>query len=422
MMLGPMKKKMITTGIVSFLIPTILICAVFFMYVKHTRDQIKELKVEAEVVERYVFSGDQPIDHIIETQDVKVVNVKGESAPVNSFSQDQLSSIVGQRLRTPIRDKTIVTSNLFFPVEDVVEKDVRTKEFNMISLPTDLEVGDFIDIRILFPTGEDFLVVAGAEVKQLGTSVDSNTVFLNLDEEEMVKLSGAIIESYISDSVNVFAVKYVDPIQQLYVEKNVDYVSLYEDAVKRLIEEKTTTETVEVSGDEITNESGDVTYETKTETKTVTVSESDLTDAEIALAAGMTERDVKAVRDALKTSDTLLLNEYRNKLVSTKKTIVENYPVRQEVAELIASNPNILDDIKAKYNVEALISQRDGLIDTSVFEVDEYTGEIKESETALGNVATKLNEEIETKKAERKEYLQTMIRNSMLSSTTTTAQ
>ena len=444
MMLGPMKKKMITTGIIAFLIPCILFGFIFFMYNSKKGAEIKELTRQSKVVYRYVMSGDQPVGHVITSNDLILAEVKEISSPIDSFEviysgdgtaktaiKDDRQRAVGKKLKIAVKDKTILTSAMLLSDDDEVSADLRTKEFNMISLPSDLEVGDFIDIRIVFPNGEDYLVVAGKEVQQIGTSADSNTIFLNLTEEDILRVSGAIIESYISDSVNIYAVKYVNPYEQLFNEKSVDLVEKYENAVAALIAENTKMEEVEgepvvtkqpkldENGENVVDESGEIVYEeitTPGETKIVekSISVDELTSTQIAQKADMKISDVEAIRNAIKQNDSLTLSMYRNKTELTKTTLVENYPVRPEVALLIASNPNIIDSLKAKYNVEELETRRANLVDTSYMRPDEYTGELVESEEVLSHFAEKLNQEIETQKNERREYLQTLIRNSMI--------
>ena len=116
-----------------------------------------------------------------------------------------------------------MTSSMFYELDDFVREDVRRKEFNMISLPSDLVEGDYIDVRIIFPTGEDYVVVAGKEVKKVGSSHDSNAIFLDLTEEEINRMSSAVIESYVSGAVRLYAVKYSNWYEQLYDEESVDW-------------------------------------------------------------------------------------------------------------------------------------------------------------------------------------------------------
>ena len=432
MMLGPMKKKVITAAIVAFLIPTIVLGVVFKIYASKKQEEIEELKVQAQIERAYVFSGDFPIDHVIGSGDIKVVDVKSQSLPENAYlydaSEEGLTEIIGKKLKIPVEDKTIVVDTMFFQEDDYVAIDLRSKEFNMITLPSDLEVGDYIDIRLLFPNGEDYLVVAGKEVMRTGTNVDSNSIVLDLDEEEIVRLSSAIIETYMLEAANLYATKYVNPYQQLFDEKNVDYVAKYNDAVELLKEQYTEITEELVSGERrpimnedgtpVLDESGNQMY-SDPEDETVEIekvpTEDELDIVEIASTAGITVDDAEAIRDAIKENDTKLLEYYENILVVTRTQLEENYPVKPEVAALIASNPNIIDDLKARYNIEELTLQRENLQDLPTYTEDPYTGEITETEW-LNRVKSEIENEIQAQKTDRKLYLQNLINSSYVSS------
>ena len=429
MMVGPMKKKIMLTGVLAFIIPVIIAVVIFCIYRSNVNKEMEYWKSRAAETGVYVFSGDLPINHIITSKDIRIVNAKSDSVSSNTYyhvagskafySGDK--TMIGRKLKIPVQNQTMVMESMFFQEEDSVNDDIRAKEFNMITLPSDLQVGDFIDIRMLFPTGEDYLVVAGEEIMQLGSTSDSNTVFLDLDEEELVKLSGAIIETYIADSIKLYAVKYVNPYQQLFDEVPVDYVEKYENAVVALQEKYTTIEEKEIPGgrEPKRGESGEIipgefeyTEPTIEEVKKVpTVEELDI--KEIAQTAGLKEEDAKAIQVALKENDETLLGLYRNKTEILETRLTENYPIRKEIAKLIASNPNIIESIKAKYQIEELEKERQDLIDTSIYEYDEEKGEMVEKDGALSSIASNLSEEINAQKAERRQYLQTMIRNSM---------
>lgn len=423
MMLGPMKKKMITVGVVSFVIPCLIFGVIFAMYSSSKNEKIAELDEKVAEDVRLGFSGDLPINHIIRESDLMELQVKDISIPKNAYTVGRKSEVVGQKLKLPVFAKTMVVDTMFYNSGDDVTNDLRVRELNMIALPSDLEQGDYIDIRVLFPTGEDFLVAVAKEIIQLGQSADSNSIFIELTEEEQEKLNGAIIESYMYDSIKIYAVKYVNEKEQLFKEEAVDYVEIYEKAVERLIsgdyeiayaEELAKTEPLKNSSGEIEyNASGEVMYpEIKVEPKKA----EDYTAEEIALAAGMKVEDVEAIREALgkEPQDELLLSHYRLQTIYVSKLLKPNYPVRKEVAAVLKNNPNILDEIKSKYNVEDLEQQRANLVNTSVFKYDESTGLYEEDTTVLGNITSNLEDEIELQKEERKQYLQNLIRNNMV--------
>ena len=95
-------------------------------------------------------------------------------------------------------------------------------------------------------------------------------------------------------------------------------------------------------------------------------------------------------------------------------TFEDTYPVRPEVALLIQQNPNILEEIEEKYNVEELELRRLTLITSGMYGF----GEEDDGEVILENIKTKLDEEIATQKTERSEYLQSIIRAGLVESQT----
>lgn len=412
MMMGPMKKKVVTTGIIAFLIPCIIFGVIFYLYASKKATQVEDLKEQSKIVYRYVVSGDKEINHILTSDDITIAEVKEVSAPEDSFvyeegnitlpGRDDKWDIIGQRLRIPAHDKTILTSGMFFEEKDYAAHDSRLKEFTTISLPSDLKEYDYVDIRILFPTGEDYLVVSGKEVKRLGQNVNSNSIFLELNEEEIIRLSSAIVESYVSDAINVYAVKYLST-EQLFDRKNVNYVERYKNTVEAMLDELQ-------KNDVIANEGASQTDEV---TNNIVHTEDELSIEEIASKINLSVEDTKTLKKALGTEDKDVIAYYEDKLETIEKPLIPDYPVRPEVAKVVMNDMNIVEELKTKYNVESLEAQRAGLLNTSIKKPDEYTGELKESDEILEKFAENLKTEIDAQKTERKEYLQSLIRNSV---------
>ena len=83
----------------------------------------------------------------------------------------------------------------------------RIVEYSMIMLPTELQKGDTIDIRISYPNGQDFVVAA----KKVVEKTDSTSIWLKLREDELLKMNSAIIESYSVEGAKLYAVNYTQP-------------------------------------------------------------------------------------------------------------------------------------------------------------------------------------------------------------------
>lgn len=114
--------------------------------------------------------------------------------------------------KVTMKKNTIVTTELLSKSDNVVQDDVRKQEYNMVVLPMDLTTGDYIDIRVMFPSGQDYIVVAKKEVEIPNINgVDSNdTIWVNLTEDEILHMSCAIIDAYQVKGAKIYATKYTD--------------------------------------------------------------------------------------------------------------------------------------------------------------------------------------------------------------------
>ena len=102
---------------------------------------------------------------------------------------------------------TLLTTSYVVAEEENVTADVRTMEYNMLTLPINLTIGDYVDVRITFPDGQDFIVIAKKEIK----NIQGNTVTFDMSEADIVMLNSAIVESYIMKASNIYIAKYVEP-------------------------------------------------------------------------------------------------------------------------------------------------------------------------------------------------------------------
>lgn len=109
--------------------------------------------------------------------------------------------------KVSMNKNTVLTTNLIIPQDNIITSDVRTMEYNMLSLPINVNVGDYVDIRITFPTGQDFIVIAKKEIK----NIQGTTVTFEMAEQEILMMNSAIVESYIMSASNIYVAKYVEP-------------------------------------------------------------------------------------------------------------------------------------------------------------------------------------------------------------------
>lgn len=210
-----------------------------------------------------------------------------------------------------------------------------------------------------------------------------------------------------SDGIKVYVTKYVEPSAQLYKSERVDFVKKFEDTLRNLYTKREAL----ISGDNADvekyialyskNEEDAEAIRKAVETGENVFAEEDITNAEIASIIGLTEKQTADIRTALAKNDTNVLNMYNDKLVRTRVDMKETYPVRENIAVAIAENPNILEDLKARYNIEDLMTKRARIQTFAAYKLNEETGEIETTE-ALNNIQTNLNKEIELQNQKEK--------------------
>ena len=114
--------------------------------------------------------------------------------------------------KVTMKKNTVVTTELLNKGDNIVQDDVRKQEYNMLVLPTDLTTGDYIDIRVMFPNGQDYIAVAKKEVEipTIDGVESTDTIWINLSEDEILHMSCAIVDSAQVKGAKIYATKYTE--------------------------------------------------------------------------------------------------------------------------------------------------------------------------------------------------------------------
>lgn len=161
-------------------------------------------------------------DALAET-DIALVNVPLASVPGHILKKED---IVGKYTKIDLPQNTALTASMLFE-NGVTPNDMRNQEFKLIQLPAKLGPHQFVDVRIKFPTGEDYIVLSKKKVKDLSGGMIS----YEMDEQEILTMSSAIVDAYINEAT-IYALSYVDPYMQ--AKATVTYPP--KDEVKKLIQ------------------------------------------------------------------------------------------------------------------------------------------------------------------------------------------
>ena len=111
---------------------------------------------------------------------------------------------------------TLLTRETITKGNNTTSDDVRKQEYNVIVLPTQIQTGDYIDVRLSI--GElDYIVISKKEVTipMVGDADSSSTIWLNLTEDEILSMNSAIVDAFKIPGSKLYATTYTEPgIQQ----------------------------------------------------------------------------------------------------------------------------------------------------------------------------------------------------------------
>lgn len=216
MAMNPMQRKAnnyLLIGVFVTLLITGSIIAILFMQLSKINKEIKA--EEAKLKSVYVASKDISSGETVDMSKLKSMKVTGEAVPSNAMKIDDIpEEETGEIIaKIDLKAGTIVTTNMVNKKGEETSSDLRVQEYNMLSLPTQIESGNYIDVRLRLPNGTDYIVVSKKKV-EIPTidGVDSaNTIKINVAEEEILMMSNAIVEAYWATGAKLYVTTYVEP-------------------------------------------------------------------------------------------------------------------------------------------------------------------------------------------------------------------
>ena len=211
MAVNPMQKKARNSFLLGMII-TLIVCAIIgvILYIAVIGPENKASKEKGTATKAYALNRDVKSEQEITADMLSPINTYSNLIPQNYIDSTILTSVEsGKKVvaKVDLYKNTILTASTVTTEENTVTKDVRTMEYNMLTLPINLTIGDYVDIRITFPDGQDFIVIAKKEIK----NIQGNTVTFDMSEVDIVMLNSAIVESYIMKASNIYIAKYVEP-------------------------------------------------------------------------------------------------------------------------------------------------------------------------------------------------------------------
>lgn len=170
----------------------------------------------------YVLNKDMKSDSLIKEGDVILVEYDKQLMPTTAVRSKE--DVLGKRLKTNGSLYTLMTLDMIYDNSDI-EDDIREQQFSFIQLPDKLDQGDVIDVRIHFPTGQDYVLLSKKKVLDIERATDINSaqlkqiIWTDLSESEIVRMGSAVVDAYLSEA-QLYAIEYMAPYVQEAAEVN----------------------------------------------------------------------------------------------------------------------------------------------------------------------------------------------------------
>ncbi len=218
----PQRYRMVLSFLLGLVISIGLIIIAFFYYRSNQAKLAEDLRksiseqLEAEFAENhpltlvYVFAKDKKAGETISDTDLTAAEVPSGTVPADAVAN--LEEAVGLVVRCDIPANTVASKALFFNKEEYPD-DLRVMEYTILNLPEKLENGNYLDVRVMFPNGLDYIVLSKKKVidQTRGEVGQPDYIWLHLNEEEILRMSSAIVDASLIEGSILYAVTYVAP-------------------------------------------------------------------------------------------------------------------------------------------------------------------------------------------------------------------
>lgn len=211
MAMNPMQRKAnnyLLIGILGTLLVTGLVIVFLFIQLNNLKQDAKKQQTNSKTV--YVVAKDIKSGETVSYEKLIKRSIQNVAIPENALSVELTEKTIA---KIDLKIGTVITDNMVQESDDKTTADIRKQEYNTIILPTQIQSGDYIDVRLRLSNGVDYIVVSKkkVEIPQIDGVDSANSIDINLNETEIMVMSNAIIEAFIDKGSLLYATTYVEP-------------------------------------------------------------------------------------------------------------------------------------------------------------------------------------------------------------------
>ncbi len=200
--MAKMKRATKRTLFITVVLVVILTAAFTAFYLINTK-QLKavyqeELKISQDALEEnsrqlYVATTEIKRGDTIDMSDVSAIGAIASIDAGQFFSASDIGSVA----LVDIPAETVIMSSMI--TYETYDNTLRESEFGVIVLNSNLTNGEYVDVRIRYANGEDYIVLSQKRLKNI--SLKNAICYMDMTEEETQLMSSAIVDAGVHDAV-----------------------------------------------------------------------------------------------------------------------------------------------------------------------------------------------------------------------------
>ena len=89
-----------------------------------------------------------------------------------------------------------------------ITQDTREYEISVANLMTNQKEYEYVDVRIMFPNGEDYIILSKKPVRNL--NLENCVFFTYMNEDEIMRMASATIDAFTVSGTKIYTTRYVE--------------------------------------------------------------------------------------------------------------------------------------------------------------------------------------------------------------------
>ena len=180
----------------------------------------EKLDIQKQAVEEYIQNNPTSLVYVVAKEkkagevltDSDLIPAEISQAIIPSDAVTDIAMAAGKVIRCDVTANTAITRSLIYEEGDYPD-DMRLMEYTVINLPQKLEAQQFVDVRIMFPNGLDYIVLSKKQITDLqkATENQKSILWFHAGEEEILRMASAIVDASVVEGSLLYAVPYVAP-------------------------------------------------------------------------------------------------------------------------------------------------------------------------------------------------------------------